>query len=117
MDREKRIMDEVYKTMQIMDNQKILTENPFFYTRLKARMSGLSVNQVSRSHRLATALKPVGLLLLLLMNIFTALYVVKSGNSTETTTAAAATSSANSEIVKSYRFDQNCYIYNIKDLK
>lgn len=117
MDREKRIMDEVYKTMQVMDNQKILDENPFFYTRLKARMSELSTRRVSTSQKVMIAIRPVGLLLLLLMNIFTALYIVKAESNNDTNTASASENSVTSEIAKSYRFEQNCYIYNVKDLK
>ena len=111
MDREKRIMDEVNKTMELMDHQKILGENPFFYTRLKARMSEISIKPVSRSYKFLVAASPVGLLLLLLINIFTALYVVRSDNSSS---AAVDNSKVKNEITSGYRFDQNCYIYNIK---
>jgi hypothetical protein len=113
MDKESRILEEVRKTLQIMDGQKTLEANPFFYTRLKARLAGYRAAKVSGSVRIMAALKPAGLLLLLLMNLLTALYVVRSTR--DENKATAENSSVKSEITKDYRFDQNCYIYNIKD--
>lgn len=114
MDKETRINEEVDKTMGILDNVKILKGNPFFYTRLKARLEGVTGIQPGPEKRLFIALRPIGLILLLLLNIFTAVYIV---NEKQTTTASSTNESGkiSSGITDEYRFDKNCYIYNIKD--
>jgi hypothetical protein len=42
MDNERKIWDEVEKTMSSLDNHKKLRANPFFYTRIDAKLSSLN---------------------------------------------------------------------------
>ena len=72
MSRKKKIEHEVEKTLQCFDSAEKLEENPFFYTRVKARIesrnneAGKSLWQFGWS-----ILKPAFLVLIIVINIIT----------------------------------------------
>jgi hypothetical protein len=110
MNKDQRIIDEVNKTLNVMDNIRNLDENPFFYTRLKARLEGKSGRSVSPLQKFVVVLRPVGLAALFLVNIFTAVYFL-NGNRLNTQTASAESTTIKSQLTEDFRFSQSSYIY------
>jgi hypothetical protein len=104
MEREKRILEEVEKTLNSIDNISKLETNPFLFTRIKARIVDNSVEQI-REGKTGFVLKPAVLILLLVINIVTAVFFFS--NSTGQVT------SANTNLVESltedYQYSQTEY--------
>jgi hypothetical protein len=110
MYKDQRIIDEVNKTMNVMDNIRNLEGNPFFYTRLKARLEGKLDNKFSLLQKFVMILRPIGIVALFLINIFTAVYLL-NGNRLTAKTASAEATTIKTQITEDFRFSQNSYIY------
>ena len=72
----KRVAVEVEKTMNLLEDPQLIAADPFFYTRLKARMDS-SDKAVRKSNSVISFLRPAFLLLFAVMNIFTIYYIFK----------------------------------------
>ncbi len=80
MDREERIKREVEKTLQCFEQAERLRGDPFFYTRLRARIDKLSGEQGGlRGWQGAWGLvRTTSLVLLVALNIVTAAFYLKT---------------------------------------
>jgi hypothetical protein len=76
MDKRKRVREEVEETMALMDQMETLDPGPYFYTRVEARLRGEEREARVRLLDLlgSRILKPALLALLLLINLFSAVY-------------------------------------------
>jgi hypothetical protein len=82
-ERKKQIEKEVEKTLQQLDHFEKLESDPFFYTRLQAKMKNTQ-NQHIQSAILSFAgrhLRPAFLILVLVLNLISALVVFQNRNS------------------------------------
>ena len=73
MAKDNRILEEVEKTLQSFDSDITLEENPFLITRLTAGKAHLLRKRTNRS-RARTVLSYAGILVLLFVNLITAVY-------------------------------------------
>lgn len=81
---EKQILDEVEKTLGSMDNMPVLNENSFFYTRLKTAIENESFRRDETESKSILS-KPALLILIVIINIITAVYYFGiSGSSNNT---------------------------------
>lgn len=77
MKEKKRIEEEVQKSMELLDQQESLPPDPYFYTRLRAR-----IDSRNQQHRvLSLSLKPALLALLVMMNLGTAVWYLAGDSS------------------------------------
>ena len=83
MNNEKDIQQEVKNTLVLLDSVKHAQANPFFYTRLKARMKSVTATETRLSFVLHTRiiLGILGVFLLIVLNLVSVLSV--SSRSTE----------------------------------
>jgi hypothetical protein len=89
MDKKTRIAEEVEKTLQCFEDFEKIEPNPFFLTRLKARIRSFEgeKERVSHSEWSIRGLRPALLCLLVVINIFSAILVFQGKDSqTETDT-------------------------------
>ena len=78
MDREKRIEEAIEQTLQGFEAAERLQANPFFFTRLRARIEGLD-RGATRAYRPALGfLRLASLVLLVVLNVVTATCFLKS---------------------------------------
>ncbi|MBN1819360.1 MAG: zf-HC2 domain-containing protein [Prolixibacteraceae bacterium] len=89
----KKFTGELQKTLAIIEKEKIIEVNPFFYTRLKSRMQSQSEKVVSSSPVFLRILQPVAFTVLLLIGVYSG---IKIGESSQ---AGSSITSANAEIV------------------
>lgn len=61
---------EMKNTLSILDSDKVTDENPFFYTRVKARLENQTEVQLSVRPVLARILQPVAFSIILLLGIY-----------------------------------------------
>uniref|UniRef100_UPI0032173E19 anti-sigma factor family protein n=1 Tax=uncultured Draconibacterium sp. TaxID=1573823 RepID=UPI0032173E19 len=62
--------EEMKKTFSILETDKVVEENPFFYTRVKARLENQAEEQVVARPVLAKVLQPVAFSVLLLLAVY-----------------------------------------------
>ena len=65
-----RFTAEMKNTLQILDNDKVNDENPFFYTRVKERLAKQAEEQPAVRPVLVRILQPVAFSILLLLGIY-----------------------------------------------
>jgi hypothetical protein len=75
MEKEKRILEEVDKTLKAYDDMPTLTPNPFLFGRIKARLAQQTTSPAARVLH-AVNLKPIVLAIVILLNILTDIYVL-----------------------------------------
>lgn len=107
MNRDKRITDEVEKTLHAMDNIKNLGINPFLYTRLKAEIESKNIKPAQAKSKTRTVLKPALFLIIILFNLFTAIYYLYPSHSAET--QSYSVTSLSKIISQEYGFNKNYY--------
>ena len=98
--RKQKIEQEIEKTLEQFERAERLPSNPYFYTRVQARL-----NKRAEKQRWAVVpglLKPVFLVLLLSFNIATAMYFFR-GESTQ----SAARSDLLSEFAQEYGLEES----------
>ncbi len=71
MDKNQKILDEVKKTISLLDRVKDIEPNPFLYTRIKARLDAGGIRQIPSSKEFALKiLRQVVFVLLFLFNAY-----------------------------------------------
>ncbi|MBI3125581.1 MAG: hypothetical protein HYZ10_14385 [Ignavibacteriales bacterium] len=80
MNKEEKILMEVEKTLNVIDELPNLEANPFLFTRIKARIEKEHIRH-GGTVKTDFVLKPVTLALILVINIITAVYFIGSGSS------------------------------------
>ncbi len=113
MIKDKRIIDEVEKTIHSMDNLEILESNPFLYTRLQAEIGIKNIKQAPAKSKTGAVLKPVLFLIIILFNLFTAVYYLYPSHSAET--RSNSITSLSKIISQEYGFNKNYYIQFSKE--
>lgn len=73
--------EEMKKTLSILDSEKVTGINPFFYTRVKAKLENQAEGQMMRRPVLVRVLQPVAFSMILLLGIYGG---IKLGNTTST---------------------------------
>jgi hypothetical protein len=63
-------VDEMRLTLGVIESDKITDENPFFYTRVKARMENQAVESYERNSVLVKLLQPIAFSIVLLLGIY-----------------------------------------------
>lgn len=82
MSRKKKIEQEVQKTLQCFDSAEKLEDNPFFYTRVKARIESSKKQTTKNLGQFGwSLLKPAFLVLIVVLNIVTVTFYVTSKQS------------------------------------
>lgn len=87
MEKKKRIDEEVNRTLNIFDEIPQIKENPFLYTKIKARLDG-ETSAGKQKNYLAGILKPALLALILTLNALTAYYYFDTDLSSQQTTSS-----------------------------
>jgi hypothetical protein len=77
MEEEKRVLDEVEKTLRALDDLPNLQASPFLYTRIRAAIATAGA-RASHSLVVRMKLKPIGLVILIVFNLFSAIYFMVS---------------------------------------
>ncbi len=83
MDKRKRVQEEVEKTMSLLDRVENLEAGPYFYTRVEARLRQIEREEKTKQPGIfgVRVLKPALLVLLLIVNLFSAVFfLVESGD-------------------------------------
>jgi len=76
MSKKEKIEQEIQKTLQQFDNAEQLPPNPFFYTRVQARLE-----QSRKQHRIISAvLKPALFTIVVVINLSTAVWYLDSSD-------------------------------------
>ncbi|MBN1350910.1 hypothetical protein JXJ21_15935 [candidate division KSB1 bacterium] len=108
MERKQKIENEIQRTLEQFEHADRLRPNPFFYTRVKARIEAQTQGAVQGYvHRV---LKPAFLTLLVAVNVITAVFLLNN-SATETNTRQSLINS----FAKEYRLENsesNLYILN-----
>ncbi len=74
----KKIEEEVRKTMDLLDEKDSTEINPFFYTRVKAKLDEIeNKNTVKESGYVQLVLKPAFLALIISLNIVSGYFLLK----------------------------------------
>ncbi len=83
MNRKKRIEQEVRKTLQCLDEMENIEANPFFYTRLQAKMQGLEAQQGRSARKIFSMahLRFALLVVLVVINVVSMTVVLKTSQS------------------------------------
>lgn len=61
---------DLQKTLRILDSEKVVEENPFFYTRVKVRLENQEKEVVAKRPILARILQPVAFSIILLFGVY-----------------------------------------------
>ncbi len=120
MGKQKRLRDEVDKTLGIMDQMEPLDAGPYFYTRLQAKLHSLEKEKKKwLPHFLESAgliyvkkLRPVMLALLIGINVISAVFFLVESKSTRSGEKDQAILSA---FVKDYSLNRNTYDTNVTE--
>ncbi len=81
MNKEDKIREEVEKTLNAFDQIKNLEENPYLFTRIQSEIESIKTKEKSYSLK-GEFLRPVILFLILIMNVFTAIFFFNSESET-----------------------------------
>ena len=98
MEHEQKIVREVKKTLELLEQTERLKPNPFFFTRVQARIQEKKKEPAWQG--LPGILKPVLLAILLAMNIFTAVYFLSTN---KVKTSSNVRSELKSEFAQEFR--------------
>ena len=82
MKKKARIEEEVEKTLQCFETTEKVEPNPFFYTRLQAKIRSIEEKkESSKKSGLSLALRPALLLCLVVINLLSAVLVFRESDS------------------------------------
>lgn len=76
MNKKDKIEQEVQKTLELFDTASHLPPNPYFYTRVKARLE----EKLRQRHVLAAILRPALLTIFLVINVSTAVWYLNASD-------------------------------------
>jgi len=79
---DKRIVYEVERTLELIEEPQSVSTDSYFYTRLKARMQNPGGKNLHK-RSVISVLQPAFLFLLLAVNIFTVYYIFKQDSSAQ----------------------------------
>lgn len=84
MDKQKRVQEEVEKTMSLLDRMENLEAGPYFYTRVEARLRSKEREEktILPGFFAARVLKPAFLVLLLMINLISVFFFLKESGDT-----------------------------------
>ncbi len=86
MDKNQKILDEVKKTISLLDNVKNIEPNPFLYTRIATRLDAEVHKQISSSKEFAfRVLRQFVFAVLFLFNAYSVLSYLSDGSEDELT--------------------------------
>jgi hypothetical protein len=79
MDKQKRVQEEVEKTMSLLDRMQNLEAGPYFYTRVQARLRSKEREEKTKLPGFFSArvLKPAFLVLLLMINLISVFFFLE----------------------------------------
>jgi predicted glycosyltransferase involved in capsule biosynthesis len=84
MDKNQKILDEVKKTISLLDRVKNIESNPFLYTRIMARLDAEVNKQISSSKEFTfKVLRQVVFALLFLFNAYSVITYLSDGSEDE----------------------------------
>lgn len=88
MGRKERIEQEIDKTLQCFETFQKIEPNPFFYTRLQARIRSVEEQKVRSKHPIFTLsyLRPALLVFLVALNVLSAILVFRGDTTDQTDT-------------------------------
>ena len=111
MDKKQKILDEVKKTISLLDDVKNIEPNPFLYTRIKARLDVNEKVKVSSSKELVfKILQQVVFAVLFLFNVYSVISYLNAGSENEQTRQTFI-----NNIVSEYSLDtESDYLTNIE---
>ena len=109
MDKRKPVREEVEKTMSLLDRMENLEAGPYFYTRVEARLRSKEIEEKTKHPGIfvVRVLKPALLVLLLLVNLFSAVFFLSE--SKDTGLVEEKYRSQASQIVQEYWPSQDTY--------
>ncbi len=104
MEREKEILNEVEKTLNSFDDDIVLKENPFLFTRIRSGMQDKS-EKVKKESLFHLGLNKAILILVLLVNIITLVYYYNEGSKSNLQEQMAA------QLENDFKIEQSQNIY------
>jgi len=112
MNKKEKIEQAVQKTLDSFDQAERLKSNPFFYTRLKARIEELDAQRMQpKGWEIARGVvKPALLLLIIALNIFTATLFFKNRNNESSSREQLLNSFAQELALDSSQYNPNLLI-------
>lgn len=115
MDKQKRVQEEVEKTMSLLDRMENLEAGPYFYTRIEARLRSKEREEKTKLLGFlgARVLKPALLLLLLMINLISVFFFLKESG--DTGLAEKKYRSHASQLVREYWPSQDTYDISVTE--
>ncbi len=111
MDKQKRLQDEVDKTLEMMDRMESLEAGPYFYTRLESKLRSREREKrhwlPNISQVLDKGLRPVLLTLLIVINMISAVFFMVQSKITRTRQEESQTYI--STFLEDYSLNRNTY--------
>lgn len=107
MDKEKRLQEDVEKTLEMMDRMESLEAGPYFYTRLEAKLHS---REKEKRH---WELKPVLLTLLIVINVVSAVFFLVESINTRTGREEYQTNI--STFLEDYSLNRNTYDIDVTE--
>ena len=107
MDRKKKIEQEIAKTLEQFDRVERLPEDPYFYTRLQARLK----SREETNALFPRVLRPAIVTALLLLNIGTAYFYLNTGTSGQTTGQRQELAQMMAEELSMQQSENNTFIF------
>ena len=107
MDRTKKIEQEIAKTLEEFDRVEQLPEDPYFYTRLQARLN----SREKKNALFPRVLRPAIVTALLLLNIGTAYFYLNTGAGGETTSQRQELGQMMAEELSMQQAENNTFIF------
>ena len=113
MDKKERIEEEVEKTLQCFEDFEKLEPNPFFLTRLKAKIRSFEAEQerTIQPGRRLWFLHPAVLSLLVVLNLFSAILVFRGSDTHMETDSRSQYIAAFAEEYSLNQEDSNLYFF------
>lgn len=102
MQNEDKINEEVEKTLNALDEQEYLDGNPYLFTRLQAEIESPKLE--ARGFLFGKVLRPAILLIIVIFNILTGVYLIDSANQTSTSVEQQYFSKISSEYSLSHSY-------------
>jgi hypothetical protein len=111
MDKQKRLQDEVDKTLEMMDRMESLEAGPYFYTRLESKLRSREREKrhwlPNISQVLDKGLRPILLTLLIVINMISAVFFMVQSKITRTRQEESQTYI--STFLEDYSLNRNTY--------
>jgi hypothetical protein len=117
MDKQKRLQDEVDKTLEMMDRMESLEAGPYFYTRLESKLRSREREKrhwlPNISQVLDKGLRPILLTLLIVINMISAVFFMVQSKITRTRQEESQTYI--STFLEDYSLNRNTYDIDVAE--